>query len=490
MKLNTKLLKWSAGVPVAILNTKTAEHLGIRIKDRILIETSSKRLITIVDTIGLLVKEDEIAVSSELKERLNLKKGQKVEVEFAELPESLILIKKKLDGKRLSKKEVYLIIKDIVLNSLSEAEIALFISAMYKQGMNFREKVSLVEAILETGNKLNLKRKLIVDKHSIGGIAGRVTPIIVSICASAGLTMPKTSSRAITTPAGTADAIETLAEVEFPMRKLRKIIQKTNACMVWGGALGMVPADSRIIQVEKMLNIDPEAQMLASIIAKKISVGSSHILIHLPYGKSAKVGKSKALRLKKEFEKLGKHFNKKIKAIPIKNNGPVGNGVGPMLEMIDVIKVLKREDKCYQLEDRALTLSGELLEMTGRAKKGKGYSKAKEILDSGKAFDKFKQIIKAQGGSLSKSKLKYAKFKKDIFSKKSGEVSEVDNKKVNSLARITGCPMDKSAGLYIYFHKGDIVKRGDKILTIYAESKPRLREAVKSCKEIKPISVK
>lgn len=490
MKLNTKLLKWSAGVPVALLNTKTAEHLGIRIKDRILIETSSKKLITIVDTIGLLVKENEIAVSSELKERLNLRKWQKVEVEFAESPESLVLIKKKLDGKRLSKKEVYLIIRDIVLNSLSEAEIALFISAMYKQGMNFKEKVSLVEAILETGNKLNLKRKLVVDKHSIGGIAGRVTPIIVSICASAGLTMPKTSSRAITTPAGTVDAIETLAEVEFSMSELRKIIQKTNACMVWGGALGMVPADSKIIQVEKMLNIDPEAQMLASIIAKKISVGSSHIIIHLPYGKSAKVGKSKALRLKKEFEKLGKHFHKKIKGIPIKNNGPVGNGVGPMLEMIDVIKVLKREDKCYQLEDRALTLSGELLEMTGKAKKGKGYSKAKEILDSGKAFEKFKQIIKAQGGSLSKSKLKYANFKKDIFSKKSGKVTEVDNKKINSLARIAGCPLDKSAGLYIYSHKGDRVKRGDKILTIYAESKPRLREAVKSYKEINPISVK
>jgi len=487
MELKIKLLKWSAGIPVAMLNKKTAKQLGIRIQDRILIETSSKKLIALVGTVGRFVKQDEIAVSSEVRKKLNTSQGRKVEVGFAEPPKSLALIKKKLDGGKLGKKEIYLIIKDIVLNSLSEAEIALFVSATYKQGMDFKEKVHLTEAILETGNKLNLKRKLVVDKHSIGGVAGRTTPIIVSICASAGLTMPKTSSRAITTPAGTADAIETLANVEFSTKDLKKIIQKTNAFIVWGGALGMVPADSKIIKVEKMLKLDPEAQMLSSIIAKKISVGSSHILIHIPYGKSAKVGKQKALKLKKEFERLGRHFKKKIRCIPIKNKGPVGDGVGPALEMIDVIKVLKREDNCYQLEDRSLTLSGEILEMTGKAKKGKGYSRAKEILDSGKAFEKFKQIINSQGGNLGKDKLKLAKFKKDILAKRPGKILEVNNKKINSLARIAGCPTDKHAGVYLYKHKSDKIKKREKILTIYSESKSRLRQAVKFYNKETPV---
>ena len=164
----------------------------------------------------------------------------------------------------------------------------------------------------------------------------------MSICATEGLIFPKTSSRAITTPSGTADCVETIARVEFSINELKKILKKTKACMVWGGALGMVPADSKIIQIEKMLEIDPESQLLASIMAKKLAMGAKYIVINIPYGKTAKVGKPKALRLKRKFEKLGKHFNKKIRCVLTKNNGPIVRGIGPSLEMRDVIKVLKR----------------------------------------------------------------------------------------------------------------------------------------------------
>ena len=199
MKLKVKFLKWSAGVPVVMLNKFTAEEIGVHTKERVLIKFDSKQLSTIVDIVGGVVKRNEIAVSSELKEIINLKMGQKIDVSISDSPLSLNYIKKKLDNKSLSQKEIDEIIKDITLNSLSEAEITLFISAMYKNGTSMEETIFLINAMLKNGDRLYLKKKFIVDKHSIGGIPGRTSPIIVSICAAAALIFPKTSSRAITT---------------------------------------------------------------------------------------------------------------------------------------------------------------------------------------------------------------------------------------------------------------------------------------------------
>jgi len=492
LELKIKTWKWSAGLPVAMLNEKTAEKMGINVNDRITIKTLSKKpkkISTIIDVVKGLVNENQISVSSELKHRLRLKEGEKVEVGLIELPKSLDFIKKKLGKKILSKKEISEIISDIVNNSLSDAEIALFISAMYKQGMNFEETIYLIDAILESGNKFVFKSKFIVDKHCIGGIPGnRTTPIVVSICAAAGLIMPKSSSRAITSAAGTTDVIETIAPVDFSMNQLKKIVKKTNACLIWGGSLGIVPADSKIISIETILKIDPEAMLIASIMSKKLALGAEYILIDIPYGKFAKVNKNQALKLKLKFEKIGKHFKKKVKCVLTTAKEPIGNGLGPVLELIDILKILSpKEQGPKDLEKKSLFLSGEILEMTKKAKKGKGIEEAKKILESGKAFEKFKQIIKEQGGNFRKIKL--AKFKKDIFSKKSGKVIEINNKEINSLARVAGCPTDKYAGVYLYSKIGDKVKKGDKILTIYAESKSRLKQANKFYKTNKPLKI-
>ncbi|RLG11072.1 thymidine phosphorylase, partial [Candidatus Pacearchaeota archaeon] len=300
---------------------------------------------------------------------------------------------------------------------------------------------------------------------------------------------PKTSSRAITSAAGTADVIETIAKVDFSIKELNKIIKKTNACMVWGGSLGMVPADSKIIQVERMLKIDPESQLLASIMSKKLAMGSNYILIDIPYGNSAKVSKQKARSLGEKFEKLGKYFKKKIKIVFTDGSQPIGNGIGPALELSDVIKVLDpRKKGPKDLEEKAIFLSSKIFEMTGKAKNKKAIEMAKKILYSGKAFEKFKQIIKAQKGSL--QEIIPSKIKKHVFAKKSGKIFEIDNKKINSLARVAGCPGDKFTGIYLYVHKNDKVKKGDKLLTIYSESKSRLNEAFNFYKKTKIISIK
>lgn len=495
MKLKIKLLEWSTGFPVVMLNQKTAEKLGIYSKDRIFIKTFSKKsqkISSIVDTIEDLITEKEIAVSSELQKALNLKKGQQVDISLAPMSKSLSYIKKKLDGKELSRKELEEIINDLVKNSLSEAEMALFISAMYRNGTTLNETISLIYAIEGSGNTIKWKKGITADKHSIGGIPGnRTTPLVVSICVAGGLIVPKTSSRAITTAAGTADVLETITNVEFSISELKKIINKTGGCMVWGGGLGIVPADDKIIKIEKILEIDPEAQLLASIMAKKLSMGAKYILIDIPYGKNAKVNKNQALKLKKKFEYIGKFFKRKIQVVLTEGSQPIGNGIGPALELMDIVKIFKREDGKdypYDLEKKALFLSAQIFEMTGKAKKGKGIEMAKKILDSGKAFEKFNEIIKAQGGNI--KKLRYGKFKKTIFSEHSGKIKEIHNKKINSLARIAGCPADKFSGIYLYSHVGDKIRKGDKLLDLYTDSKLKIQEASKFFKEQKPIIIK
>jgi len=493
MELKIKFLKWSAGLPVAMLNEKTAKEMGLHAQDMISIKTlsrNSKEVATVIDVIKGLIKPNEVAVSSELRAHLGVKSGEMVEVNMMSPPKSMDYIKKKMDNKTLSAKETDSIIKDIVNNSLSDSEIALFISSMDQNGMTMKEIVHLIEAIQKTGAQMKFKSKFVVDKHSIGGVPGnRTTPLVVAICAATGLIFPKTSSRAITSPAGTADVIETIAKVEYTMPQIKKIVQKVGACMVWGGAVGMVPADSKIIRIEKSLKIDPPAQLIASIMSKKLAAGSKYILIDIPYGRGAKVDKKEALKIKRKFNYLGKYFKIKIECVLTNGTQPIGNGIGPALELDDIIHVLDpNKDGPKDLEKKSIFISGKILEMTGKAKKGQGKIIATETLVSGKAFEKFKEIIKAQGGSL--EKLKRKSLTHDILSKKTGKICLMENEKISSLARAAGCPVDKFSGIYLHVHVGYKVRKGDKLVTIHAESKARLQEAIRYYEKLKPIKIK
>jgi AMP phosphorylase len=491
MQLRVKVFEFSAGRPIAILNSNTAAKISVHVNERIIVSKFADKIIAMADVSKDFLKENEIALSREVLESINVKEGDLVEVSLVEKPQSTFYIKKKIDNKSLSKEELASIIEDIVNNALTEAEIAYFVSAVYKCGMSNREIEDLIWAMVSTGKRLNFEGQ-VLDKHSIGGIAAnRTTPIIVSICASLGLKMPKTSSRAITSAAGTADTLESITKVEFSTEEIKKIVEKTNACMVWGGSLGLSPADDKLIQVEKILSIDPEPQLLASVLSKKISVGSKQVLIDIPYGKGAKVSKDQAIKLKKRFEFFGKKFNLNVKCLLTRGDEPIGNGVGPLLEIRDVIKVLKREkDSPKDLENKTLMMAGELIELAKKAENGKGIVLAKEELNSGRAFKKFKEIIEAQGGkvpTIEEINSKLGKFKKDILAEKQGTIKEIDNKKINLLGRIAGSPMDKGSGLYLHNHIKTKIKKGDKLLTIYADSKTRLNNALELYDKLNPI---
>lgn len=487
MQLKVKVLKFLAGRPIAILNAHTAVKINVHIGERILVSDHKESIISVVDTSrDDFLKQNEIALSTEILKALDVKEEDFVEVSLAEKPVATSIIRKKMDGHKLSGEEINFIIKSIVENALTEPEIAFFVSSVYKNGMSEEELINLVKAMVSTGTRLSFHGK-VVDKHSIGGIAAnRTTPIVVSICAAAGLIMPKTSSRAITSASGTADTIESIARVEFSPVEIKRIVRKTGACMVWGGSIGLSPADDKLIQIERILNLDPEAQLLASVLSKKISVGSKYVLIDIPYGKSAKVNKKKAVILKTKFERIGKKFGLNLECILTNGEQPIGRGVGPLLEIRDVVSVLKREDSPLDLENKAVLLAGKIFELCHVVNKGKGESLARDILDSGRAFDKFKQIIEAQEGNvptLREIDSMLANMQYDLTATRDGKIKEIDNKAINTIAGIAGSPMDKGAGILLIKHVGEVVKKGDLLMKVYSDSKIRLNNVLSILKK-------
>ncbi len=488
MRLKLRLLKISAGKPVIFLHESAAKKMGIHTGDRVAIKRNGDTFVAVADLVKGLIKRGEAAISEELESSIKHHNGY-VEILPSEIAESSFILQNQKGCKEYTLKELEKIMSDIVNNLLTEAEIAYFISTMVHCSPSLEEAINLTKAIVNTGNKISWNYKIVADKHCIGGIPGnRTTPIVVSICASLGIIMPKTSSRAIISAAGTADTIESIAPVNLSINDLKKVVKKTNACLVWGGSLGLAPADDKLIRVEKILRVDPEAQLIASILAKKISVGSTHVLIDIPYGEGAKVSKERGEKLAKLFTVIGGKLGLKIKTILTEGKEPIGNGIGPILEMKDVLRVLKQDNSPKDLEEKALLLASNIIEMVGKAKPGKGILKAKESLYSGQAYKKFYEIISAQGGD-AKAWLPESKFHHTIISSHSGIIQKISNQNMNYLARIAGCPIDKASGIYIYKHVNQKIEKEEKLVTIFSESKTKLKEAIKFFNKQRPIVI-
>lgn len=490
MRLKVKNLEWLAGRPVVFLTNNTAKKLNIHVDERVCL-LNGKKVFAVVDIIENLVKDNEIGVSHEAG-RLLSDKPKTVEVSSSEMSYAAQLIKKKISGEHLEKKEIETLVREIVSNNLTEAEIAYFAAAEKLSGMSKKEIIFLTEAMINSGNKLKFERKIIADKHCIGGIAGnRTTPIVIPICAAAGLTLPKTSSRAITSASGTADVIETISNVEFSANELKKIVEKTNACLAWGGSLGLAPSDDKIIHVERLLNLDVEPQLLASIMSKKIAAGSNHILIDIPYGYGGKFStKEEAEALALKFHEIARHFKIKLKVAFTDGRQPIGNGIGPVLEMKDVLSVLQNNPTAPRdLREKSLFLASELMSLCGIKDSRK---KAEEILNSGQAYEKFKEIINAQNGhnnfETKIAALTISKFKKTILAREDGKITMIDNKKINSLCRILGTPETITAGCYLHKHL-EHIKKDEPIITIYSESKQKMKDALEFLNKFKPISI-
>jgi len=281
--------------------------------------------------------------------------------------------------------------------------------------------------------------------------------------------MPKTSSRAITSPAGTADTMETVAPVDLDVPAMRRVVERTGGCIVWGGAVRLSPADDVLIRVERPLDLDSEGQLVASVLSKKAAAGSTHVLIDIPVGPTAKVRSAEGgQQLAQQLVRVGEAVGLQVRVVQTDGLAPVGHGIGPALEARDVLAVLRRQPGAPDdLTQRALFLAGEVLEFGGAAAAGQGLALARQVLADGRAWAKFQEICEAQGG-LREPVL--APLRQDSVAPRSGRVIGIDNRRLARIAKLAGAPKVACAGIDLRVRVGDFVERGEPLFTLHAGS--------------------
>jgi thymidine phosphorylase len=392
--------------------------------------------------------------------------------------DSLTHVRAKAYGRQLSEQAFREVIADVASGRFSDLELAAFITACAGDRLSLQETTWLTRAMVESGERIDWGAGTVMDKHSVGGLPGnRTSMIIVPIVAACGLRMPKTSSRAITSPAGTADTMETLAPVDLDVPAMRRVVDATGGCIVWGGSVRLSPADDILIRVERPLDLDSQGQMVASILSKKAAAGSTHVVIDMPVGPTAKVrGQHAAESLKASLEAVAEALGLEIRVVQTEGVAPVGRGIGPALEARDVLAVLRNEVGAPQdLLQRGVALAGHVLEFGGAVPHGGGAAMAMAALKDGRAWKKMLEICEAQGGF---HEPPVAAHHVAITAHKPGVVAAIDNRRLSKIAKLAGAPHAAAAGVELLVRPGDAVERGQPVFMIHATSPGSLAYAL------------
>jgi thymidine phosphorylase len=293
--------------------------------------------------------------------------------------------------------------------------------------------------------------------------------LVVAIVAAAGVCIPKTSSRAITSPAGTADAMATLTTVTLDLATLRKVVEREGACIAWGGAVQLSPVDDVLIRVERALDLDSDAQLVASVLSKKVAAGSTHVVVDIPMGPTAKVRTPQAAdALGQLLERVGQHVGLHVRPIITDGRQPVGRGIGPALEARDVVAVARGDAGAPEdLRRRAVQLGGAVLELAGHAATGDGGTQAAAILRDGRAWRKLQAICEAQGGMRTPP---VALQRAPFLARRDGRIAGIDNRRLARAAKLAGAPSDPAAGLECHVRIDDRVAQGQPLFTLHADT--------------------
>jgi len=487
MELRVKLLGIRAGgKQIIVIDDEYASRLGIHSSDRVEITYKQQNVIAIANVATDFPKKT-LGIYEEVQQKLKAQEGEMVQVRPAERPESLGYIRNKILGQRLRAPEIKMIIMDVVERHLSDIELASFVTSLYIRGTSIDEVEALTKAMVQTGQTIEFGKKPILDKHSIGGVPGdKTTILVIPIVSAAGFTIPKTSSRAITSPAGTADRMEVLCPVDLTIDEMRDVVKKTNACLAWGGTLELAPADDLFIQVEYPLSIDP--LLLPSIMSKKKAIGADYVVVDIPTGRGAKIKTiGEAHALAQEFIELGKRLDMHVQCGVTFGEQPIGYAIGPALEAREALSALMGKGP-IDLVNKAASLSALLFEMMGIKD---CTQKANHILESGEAEKKLREIIAAQGGDpdVKLEDIEVGDEIVEIRAEEKGRIQWINNRAIAQIARAAGAPKTKSAGVLLNKKLGDKVAEGAVLYRIYSKSAQKLESAIQLAENLNPIGV-
>lgn len=446
-------------------------RIEVTLGDRSIIATLN------VLTDGGWLSGDVAALSEEAWAILQPAPGDRASFSHPEPPDSVSAIRAKVYGETLAQDRFHAIIRDVLDRRLSDLDLAAFITACAGDRLSIAETIALTRAMQAAGETLDWGGTEIFDKHCVGGLPGnRTTPIVVAIAAAAGLTIPKTSSRAITSPAGTADTMEVMAPVALSAARLRQVVEAEGGCIAWGGGLNLSPADDLLIRIERPLDFDSDGQLVASVLSKKAAVGAKRVLIDVPVGPTAKVrSTSAASALERRIRAVGEAIGLTLTIHQSDGTAPVGRGIGPALEAQDVLAVLRCDkDAPADLRERALDLAGALLSLAPEARSAGGRAAALRLLDSGAAEAKFMAICAAQGGFSEPGEARYHAV---VAASTAGHLAAIDNRRIARTAKLAGAPRQKLAGLRLLVRVGDRIDRGRPLFEIHAETLGELEYA-------------
>lgn len=452
---------------------------GFEARSRVCVSAGGKSLLATLNVIkSELLGLDEASLSEAAWTLLDARDGDIVEVTHADPVESERFVRAKAYGERLPDAALSAIVGDIAKGLYSDLHLAAFVTACAGNRLDLDETIGLTRAMIAVGDRISWPYPIVADKHCVGGLPGnRTTMLIVAIVAALGLPIPKTSSRAITSPAGTADTMDTLAPVNLDLASMRRVVEREGGCIVWGGNAHLSPADDILIRVERPLDFDSEGQLVASVLSKKLAAGATHAVFDLPIGPTAKVrSREAALRLGERLTQVGSILGLNVRIVETDGSQPVGRGIGPALEARDVLAVMQREVNApTDLRDRALHLAGHLLELGGRAHPREGTRLATEALETGLAWVKFQAICEAQGGMRTPPR---AGHLHPVVASFAGRVATMDNRRLAKVAKLAGAPKSPAAGIDLHVRLGDAVEAGQPLFTVHAQSRGELEYAL------------
>ncbi len=456
-----------------------ADYLGPERVDVLAPDRSIRANVHVVPAGGSLAA-DEIGLSRQAFEDLALPEGVPIQIRRTPAPDSRAALRAKIQGEALSQAQYAMLLSDIVEGRYADSEVAAFLVAATRS-LTDDEVLALARVRASFTERMAWGEPIVADKHSMGGIPGsRITLIVIPIVAAHGLAIPKTSSRAITSAAGTADAMETVAKVDLDFAGLRRVVEQARGCIAWNGRLNHSALDDVMNTITRPLGIDSNRWSVASILSKKLSAGATHVIVDLPFGPQAKLTtQGEAQALAHLFERVGMGLGLTVEAHATDGATPIGRGIGPALEVRDCLMVLDGDPQAPRdLAAKALFFASRILAWdpaVGTVEAG--LARARSLLASGAARAAFERIVDAQGRR--PDPIRPGPLTQPIRAPRGGRITAMNIYQIAGVARRAGAPLDKGAGIDLLRLQGDGVAAGETLYVIYSGAPADLEAAAK-----------
>ena len=465
---------------IVMLNAEQAANYWIKDDDKISLIRRWEEFVVDVALTDKYVQANEIWVTNDFLAEYPIMEWDTVLVCFVKNnPLSMQAIRKKLLWKKITDEEIDAIIEDIKDNKIHDLVLAYYVATSFFYKSDVHELAYTTKATAYTWDMYRFPW-IVAGKYCIWWVPGNeTTMIVIPILASLWITMPKSFSKAITSPAATGECVNVLMDIEFDKQEVIRLTDKVWACLVWNEKLNLAPVNDRIIKVSAPLGMEPYARMISSIMAKNYAMGINHCLIDIPMWPTAKVATMRdAKRVAKRFKEIWEYLWIKMDIEITDWSEPIGRWIWACLQAREALRILQQyKTRSEDLEKKAIFLASRLLMLCGAANNmWNAENLVKTQLTNWEAWKKMQEIIKAQNGNpnIKSEDIQLGKFSHDIIAEKDCRIKKVDMKHLNTMVRWLWAPKQYQAGIYLHKRVWDKVKKGEVIYTMYSDSANKL----------------